>query len=193
MSHLPPALPHIRRQPKPQPLRLTSNASKECAQTAAESLIWGSVFFFRPSAKPPARSETTASPSELALAPSVELAQEPPETTRSDAIPSPGPSPSHQVEHLGQCELNHNEPIQVPTTAQTDSSTETGKRIRKSHIFDLNMCVCGSEVSDAEIKEGDTVMRCKVPGCETEWVCKPHPCGVFYLLTSLFSVPLLHV
>ena len=63
----------------------------------------------------------------------------------------------------------------------------------ESLIFDLNMCMCSSEVSDVEIKEGDTVMRCKVPGCETEWVCKFHPCGVFHLLTSLFPVPLLHV
>ena len=57
--------------------------------------------------------------------------------------------------------------------------TETGKRIRKSRTFDLNVCICGSEVSEAEIKEGDTIMRCKVPGCETEWVCKPHPRGFF--------------
>ena len=39
----------------------------------------------------PAQLETTAAPW-VAFAPSMELAQEPPETTRSDAVPSPGPS-----------------------------------------------------------------------------------------------------
>ena len=124
----------------------------------------------------PARSETTAAPW-VAFTPSMELAQEPPETTWSDAIPSPGPS--HQIEHLEQCESSHNEPNQVPTTAQMDSSTETGKHIRKSCTFDLNACICGSDVSEAEFKEGDTIMQCKVPGCKTEWVCKPHPRGFF--------------
>jgi hypothetical protein len=71
----------------------------------------------------PGQSETTATPSELAFTPSMEPA---PEMTRSDAILSP--RPSHQFEHLGQCELSHDEPIQVPTTAQMDSLTETGKR-----------------------------------------------------------------
>ncbi|KAF8232963.1 hypothetical protein L208DRAFT_1055808, partial [Tricholoma matsutake] len=33
----------------------------------------------------------------------------------------------------------------------------------------LNVCICGSEVSEAEINEGDTVMQCKVLGCETQW------------------------
>jgi hypothetical protein len=78
------------------------------------------------------------------------------ETTWSDAIPSPGPS--HQIEHLEQCKLSHNEPNQIPTTAQMDLSTETSKHIQKSHTFGMNACICSSEVSEAEIKEGDTIM-----------------------------------
>ena len=123
-----------------------------------------------------ARSETTAAPW-VSFTPSMELAQEPPETTQSNAIPSSGPS--HQFKHLEQCKLSYNEPNQIPTTAQMDLLTETSKHIQKSHKFDLNACICGSEVFEVEIKEGDTIMQCKVPGCETEWVCKPHPHGFF--------------
>ena len=114
-----------------------------------------------------AQSETTAAPSELAFTPSTEPAQAP-EMTQSDAILSP--RPSHWIEHLWQCELSHDEPIQVPTTAQMDSLTETGKCKQKSCTLDLNACICSSEVSEVEIEEGDTIMQCKVPGCETEWV-----------------------
>jgi hypothetical protein len=117
----------------------------------------------------PVQSETTTAPSELAFAPNMEPTQAP-EMTQSNAILSPGPSHQTRIEHLGQCESSHNEPIQVPTTAQIDSSTETSKHKQKSRTFDLNACICGSEVSEVEIEEGDTVMRCKVPGCETEWV-----------------------
>ncbi|KAF8230113.1 hypothetical protein L208DRAFT_1283364 [Tricholoma matsutake] len=41
--------------------------------------------------------------------------------------------------------------------------------VRKSHTLYLNACICGSEVSEVEINEGDTIMRCKVSGCETQW------------------------
>ena len=83
------------------------------------------------------QSETTTAPW-VSFAPSVELAQEPPETTWSNSIPSPGPS--HQIEHLEQCESSHNEPNQIPTTAQMDLSTETSKciepvRMRKLRMF----------------------------------------------------------
>jgi hypothetical protein len=44
------------------------------------------------------------------------------------------------------------------------------RRIRKTRRFDLGACECGYEVSKSEIEMGDTVMQCKVPGCETVWV-----------------------
>ena len=74
---------------------------------------------------------------------------------------------------------------------QLSSSTQMWT-IRKICYKCMCMSLCGLEVlSQAEIKEGDTIItRCKVSGCETEWVCKPHPHGFIYLLTGLFSVPL---
>jgi hypothetical protein len=136
----------------------------------------------------PAQSETTTTLSESTFAPTSTEPAHAPEMTQSNAISSP--EPSHQIEHLGQCELSHDEPIQVLATTQMDSSTETGKRKQKPRTFDLNMFICGIEVSEAEIEEDGTVMQCKVPGCETEWVCKPH-LTFSCLLTSLFlqSVP----
>jgi hypothetical protein len=48
-----------------------------------------------------------------------------------------------------------------------------GQRLRKTRIFDLNACECGHEISSTEIENRDTVMQCKVPGCETVWVSRP--------------------
>ena len=45
-----------------------------------------------------------------------------------------------------------------------------GRRIRKTRVIDLKGCECGLEVSQAEIDAGESVMMCKVPGCETVWV-----------------------
>ncbi|KAF8230728.1 hypothetical protein L208DRAFT_1073378, partial [Tricholoma matsutake] len=56
-----------------------------------------------------------------------------------------------------------------------------------SRTFDLNVCMCGLEVSEAEIKEGDTVMRCKVPGCETEWY--HHACMMYNFAPKNWSCP----
>ncbi|KAF8239657.1 hypothetical protein L208DRAFT_1236736, partial [Tricholoma matsutake] len=43
------------------------------------------------------------------------------------------------------------------------------EEVQKSCALYLNACICGSEVSKVEINKGDTVMQCKVLGCETQW------------------------
>jgi hypothetical protein len=43
-------------------------------------------------------------------------------------------------------------------------------RIRKAHVLQLNACTCGVTITDLEIQEGKTVMKCHAPGCETVWV-----------------------
>lgn len=44
------------------------------------------------------------------------------------------------------------------------------RRTRKAHIINLNACDCGVTITDSEIEQGESVMRCRVPGCETVWV-----------------------
>jgi len=52
-------------------------------------------------------------------------------------------------------------------TSQVES---WGQHFHKTRQFDLSACECGHEVSNTEIEKGDTIMQCKVPGCETVWV-----------------------
>lgn len=59
---------------------------------------------------------------------------------------------------------------QASTTAAEGSSRTRVRRTRKAHLLQLNACVCGVTITDGEIQQGDTVMRCRVPGCETVWV-----------------------
>jgi len=43
--------------------------------------------------------------------------------------------------------------------------------VQKSQAVDLKGCICGVEITEAEIESGDKlVMKCKVLGCETIWV-----------------------
>lgn len=51
-----------------------------------------------------------------------------------------------------------------------DGSGRT-RRIRKARTINLKACMCGIDVSEAEIEAGEKVLQCKVPGCETGWVC----------------------
>ena len=44
------------------------------------------------------------------------------------------------------------------------------RRVRKAHDLQLNACICGVTITDLEIEEGKTVMKCHAPGCETVWV-----------------------
>jgi hypothetical protein len=79
---------------------------------------------------------------------------------------------SGQIAHPGLDEQPVNKPV-ISEAVQTESSTEAReRRVRKSRTLYLNACICGSEVSEVETNEGDTVMRCKVLGCETQWVHK---------------------
>ena len=66
---------------------------------------------------------------------------------------------------------SHSEPLTsnlapVPTI----SADSRARRIRKTRTFDLHACICGTGVSEVEIQGGDSVMKCKVHGCETVWV-----------------------
>ena len=52
-------------------------------------------------------------------------------------------------------------------TIRADSQA---RRIQKTQTFDLHACICGTDVSEIEIQEGDSMMKCKVHECETVWV-----------------------
>ena len=45
-----------------------------------------------------------------------------------------------------------------------------GRRVRKACILNLNACNCRVTITDEEIEEGEEIMKCQVPGCETVWV-----------------------
>ena len=47
------------------------------------------------------------------------------------------------------------------------AASESAARRVSSIRFDA--CKCGYKISNSEIEKSDTVMRCKVPGCETVW------------------------
>jgi hypothetical protein len=44
------------------------------------------------------------------------------------------------------------------------------RQTRKANALTLNACECGITISDDEIQEGKTVMKCTVEGCEMVWV-----------------------
>ena len=44
--------------------------------------------------------------------------------------------------------------------------------IWKIWAVNLNSCICGIVISHLDIKAGDIVMKCRVPGCKTVWVSK---------------------
>ena len=44
-------------------------------------------------------------------------------------------------------------------------------QIRKALNLQLNACTCGVTITDLEILEGQSVIKCHTPGCETVWVC----------------------
>lgn len=62
------------------------------------------------------------------------------------------------------------------------------RRIRKAHVLHLNACDCGVTITDAEIQQGKTVMKCRVLGCETVWVR-----SLYSLLDYTCSLMNLHV
>jgi len=44
--------------------------------------------------------------------------------------------------------------------------------IQKIWAVNLNSCICSIVVLRLDIKAGDMVMKCRVPGCKTVWVSK---------------------
>lgn len=45
------------------------------------------------------------------------------------------------------------------------------RQIQKACTINLKACMCSIDISEAEIEVGEKVLQCKVPGCETGWVC----------------------
>jgi hypothetical protein len=84
--------------------------------------------------------------------------------------PAPGsPTPNRpsdaretEVDNLKQVDTGKNQ-------IALDDSGRT-RRVRKARAINLRACMCGIDVSEAEIQEGEKVFQCKVPGCETQWV-----------------------
>jgi hypothetical protein len=57
---------------------------------------------------------------------------------------------------------------QIELTLDSDSQACC---VQKTQTFDLHACICGIGMTEIEIEAGDSVMKYKVHGCETVWVC----------------------
>lgn len=66
---------------------------------------------------------------------------------------------------------NEGENITLTPPANDMLGDSRARRIRKTRALILDSCICGNTVTAGEIETGDLVMACKVPGCETVWVC----------------------
>ena len=106
--------------------------------------------------------EPIGQPVELTMLPSDSSAvqSEPPELTAQLAI---HPPPLH--------------PHASPEPCPEPPVSTRGRRLRKANVLSLNMCTCGVTITDFEIEAGTNIMRCRVPGCETVWVCPYLSCG----------------
>jgi hypothetical protein len=62
-------------------------------------------------------------------------------------------------------------PQALPDPVVLAAVSTRGRRLRKANVLSLNMCTCGITITESEINAGTDVMRCRVPGCETVWVC----------------------
>jgi hypothetical protein len=77
----------------------------------------------------------------------------------------------------------------TPQIEQTLDSDSRARCVRKTRTFDLHACICGIGVTEAEIEARDSVMKCKVHGCEIVWVhhvvelCSSH-CSLACLVSS---------
>jgi hypothetical protein len=143
-----------------------SNADLDAESMDDEHTLPLSVRLQSPS---PVQPGTTHTPLVSAITDNVELVHDGSDT--SDTAPTD--RLSGQIAHPSRSdELPVNKPV-IPAAVQTESSMEAWEQcVRKSCTLYLNACICGSEVSEVEINKGDTVMRCKVLGCETQWVHK---------------------
>ena len=99
------------------------------------------------------------------------------------------PSQNSMVEPQGH------EPTETSVEATSSfhgtNSTEISRtgRVRKKRAIDLNSCMCGMVVSQSDIDAGDTVMKCKGPGCETVWVSKQDRISQYLLIIVSMAVP----
>ena len=88
-----------------------------------------------------------------------------PELTALQA-PLPLISPKSPVPQLPPTSLRASPELGPEPAVSTRS-----RRLRKAIVLSLNMCTCGVMITDSEIDAGKNIMKCRVPGCETVWVC----------------------
>ena len=112
-----------------------------------------------------------------------ELPQSALTTEVNDNHPAPGPCPTTAVEQpITSTSAQHSsEASSVPHN--NSGHVSRAGRIRKIRAVNLNSCICGVVILESDIKSGDTVMKCRVPGCETTWVRKQQICFMISLLT----------
>lgn len=147
-----------------------------------------------PSTPPPEQAPEGLPPISEPITPTLRCAT--PKESSDDSTSSPGPT-NYPVPEAGQAasvsaptdyEASRDSEampaVTLPaTTTQAipglqNSNEGTGmahtrtclSRIRKAHLLHLNACDCGVTITDADIQQGDNVMKCRVPGCETVWV-----------------------
>jgi hypothetical protein len=126
----------------------------------------------------PPPSEPIAAPTPPSLAQSKSrspLLSERPEHT--SAVAAIGSSSNASETSFGP----PHKPPHIPQARTSGQASEEGERIstrnsrrlekRKANVIDLNAYICGITISDEEVEENKNVMRCRVPGCETVWVC----------------------
>ena len=82
---------------------------------------------------------------------------------------------------LNQFDPLPSSPRAVPTSLMPSQVQSRSKRGRlgerpkgSMRSVWLGVCECGMQVSKEEIEAGDAVIKCKVAGCETVWVCLFH-------------------
>lgn len=119
-----------------------------------------------------------------------------PSTTEIPARPPPIPARDDQP-RLDRCSNIVKTPQTVPTAANTTAQpvevqSTRGSRKRKaiSHLAD---CLCGSRVNADEIERAESVVRCRKPGCETEWVSRFFELNISRNLLTMSSSTTWHV
>lgn len=182
ISHLPKALPKCFAAPPPPstvPSRFPSVAATPPPNASP------------PYANPLADLDMPLASDTLDSAPHVS----PPHTSPQPTVGSPGPP--HVTAQPLDGEDNGNDsdrqdlsvlPGALPDPLPDPVVSTQGRRLRKANLLSLNMCTCGITITEAEIDAGTDVMRCRIQGCETIWVCSGHSCLLFfYVLTHIAS------
>lgn len=113
-----------------------------------------------------ANAATLSTPT-AAVSPTMGLAtsSEPPPNTNAEV-----PTSSFTIEPQQTPQVDPGSMFGGPSGGSSVIGTRR-QRIRKALDLQLNACTCGVTITDLEIQEGQGVMKCHTPGCETVWVC----------------------